>query len=52
MLNKIRLTLVAALLIGTASAAFAAPRSYQGYAPTECTIDLGQGQHIPCDAGV
>lgn len=48
MLARITITLVTAIVIGTASAALAAPQPLQILKPVGCTTDEGQGRTAPC----
>jgi hypothetical protein len=52
MLTKIRIALVAALLVGTAGAALARTTHYQGPANDNAVVtDEGQGRFAPADGG-
>jgi hypothetical protein len=51
MVARITIALVATFVIGSASAALAAPYSLPILKPLGCTTDEGQGRVAPCNTG-
>lgn len=51
MLARITMIVVASLVIASASAALAAPKSLQILTTTGCITDEGQGRFAPCSSG-
>jgi hypothetical protein len=51
MLKKLKLAIISALLLGTASAAMAQSFPHHGANYYACQTDEGQGRFDPCDGG-
>jgi hypothetical protein len=51
MSRKLKIAIISALMLGTASAAMARPFAHHDTNSYDCQTDEGQGRMSPCDTG-